>query len=450
MRERERPPIEELIARWRARPATPWEAVVGHAEAIARLQELAAKIALTPAERTRLGLRLGAGVVLTGRPGVGKSLLARAFATALGRDVVVPPTSELDAELVGELYRALDGTPTAVVIDEAESLIGDPDWHATNAAAQRALLAVLDGVAEHPDGAPITIALTTAGATHLSAAATRPGRLAPRLELDLPGAAERGELLGRVIEGLPGAETLSLERIVERTQGWSGAELAALPEQAVTRSLLLSPPGLREELVLAVVGERYVVRDPLPAERRDRLAISRHEAGHALWACLTWGSGAVASVRVTDRDGTTTLAEQVALRRRSGAELRLLAGFALAGAAAEHLLWGADGVTPGADRDRRDAADYLLSAHELTLPFDEELLEGPGAGRGAQAMRRARYDAVRGESARLWAEVVECLRPHADALPRLGDAILAASDMTLSGAALEVAIEAALDPRAPA
>ena len=446
MRKRKRPPIEELIGRWRVRADTPWDAIVGHSAAIARLQELAAKVTLDPAERRRLGLRLGAGVVIAGRAGVGKSLLARALVSSLGRDAILPVTAELDAELLTELYGALDGgAPTAIILDEAEAMIGDPDWHTTDQAAQRALLAALDGVAERPDEGPITIALTTADAAHLSSAATRPGRLAPRLELDLPSADERREILRRAIDGLPGAEGLDLERIAERTQAWSGAELVALPEQAITRSLCLpAPPGLRDELVLQVVGERYVVRDPLAAERRDPEAISRHEAGHALWARLTWGPGAVAAVRVSDRDGATTLVEAVAVRRRGRAELRLLAGLRLAGAAAEHLLWGADGVTQGAERDRREATDHLLAAYELALPLDQDVLEGIGYPRGAQAMRRDRYDAVRADAAHLWDEVVEDLRPHSAAIIRLGDALLAAPDMTLSGELLDAAIEAAL------
>ncbi len=434
------------MERWRIRPSTPWTDLVGHGAAIARLQEVVAKLRLPPAERRALGLRCGAGVVLTGRAGTGKSLLARATATALGRAAVVPPTAELDPALIGELYAALAAAePTVVILDEAEALIGDPDWHATDQAAQRALLAALDGVAERPEAAPITLALTTADAAHLSVAATRPGRLAPRIALDLPTREERREIVRRATEGLPGAATLDLARIAERTTTWSEAELAALPELAITRALLLpGAPSLRDELVLELIGERYLIRDPLAPERQDHAAIARHEAGHAIYGRLTWGPGAVTSVQVGERDGSTALAEPVAVRRRGPAELRRLAGLRFAGAAAEQLLFGRDGVTAGADQDRREATEQLTAAYELTHPHDEAVLEGPGWPHGAEAMRRARYEAVRSEAERLWDEVVEELRPQVGAITRLADALLAAPDRTLSGEVLAAAIEDAL------
>lgn len=446
MQPRRRPQIEALVERWRIQPATGWEAVVGHPAAVARLQELVAKLNLAPAERSRLGLHCGAGVVITGGPGLGKSLLARATATALGRPAIVPPTAELDAGLITELYAVLSGTePTVVILDEAEGLVGDPDWHTADQASQRALLAALDGVAERPDAGPVTIALTTADPTHLSAAATRPGRLAPRIALDLPSREERREIVRRAVGGLPGAETLDLERIAERTTAWSGAELAALPELAITRSLLLpGPPSVRDEIILELLSERYVVRDPLVPERREHEAIARHESGHAVWARRTWGPGAVASVQVGDRDGTTTLADHVVAHRRGPAQLRLLAGLRYAGAAAEHLLFGRDGVTAGADQDRRVATEHLVAAYELAHPLDEGVLEGMGWPHGAEAMRRARYEAVRADAEQLWGEVVEGLRPHMAAVARLAELLLSAPQMTLSGARLDSAIEDAL------
>ena len=63
-------PIAGLIERWRVQPRTQWAEIVGHERQIRRLRELAAKIALSPEERTRLGLRLGSGLVLTGPSGM--------------------------------------------------------------------------------------------------------------------------------------------------------------------------------------------------------------------------------------------------------------------------------------------------------------------------------------------------------------------------------------------
>lgn len=93
--------------------------------------------------------------------GVGKTLLARAVAGAVGRALIVPPVSEMTPGLIARLYSQLGRMePVVVVLDEAEPLIasphggGDPDL-------VRALCVVLDGL-ERPSRAPITLALTTA------------------------------------------------------------------------------------------------------------------------------------------------------------------------------------------------------------------------------------------------------------------------------------------------
>lgn len=458
MSERERPPIAELIERWRVSPSTSWDEVIGHEPQVLRLRELIAKLALPAEERKRLGLRVGSGVLISGAAGCGKTMLAKACATALGRDVIAPPSGELDAELIGDLYRALaeeSAEPTVVIIDEAEALVGHPDWHSTDEPAQRAFLHALDGV-NRPETGPVTIALTAASPEHLSDQACRPGRLAPRLSLEPPTAADRAELLARAVAGLPGAEALDGPKIVERTAGWTGAEIAGLVEESMTRSLLLgipgaptgSPPfdgpGLRTDVMLDVVAEHFVIRDPVTDDRRDDELSSRHEAGHSLWAHLTWGSGAVAVVDVHERGGTTTLADWVSARRPDRAELRRLAGLGFAGAAAEHLVFGRTGTSQGSAEDRAKATKLLDAVRRIGLPSDDETFEGGYQSRGSEAMRRARYEEVRLDADNLWDEVIETLRPHIDAIGRLGDAFLMAPGATLSGDELTVAIRTSL------
>ncbi len=454
MSELEPTPIAELVARWRTHPVTSYVDVVGHAPQIRRLRELAALLALDPAERARLRLRVGAGVVLSGAAGSGKTMLARAFAAELGRDVVAPPPGELDAERIDALYRALtdDPVPVAVLLDEAGSLVGDADWTGdVDRSAQRALAVALDGVSR-PEVGPVTIALTTIALAHLDDEITRPGRLSPRLELGRLSGAERAELLRRAVTGLPGAETLRLARLVERTVGWSGAEITGLVPEALTRSLLEGAPTLHEEALLAIVSERFVVRDPLPEGRRDPRLAAIHEAGHCLFAYLTWGrgpegQGPVAAVDLTERGGTTALADWVLERPGQSTRRDLLrsAGLSLAGAAAERIVRGVDGLSAGAEDDRQRATAALASVHALEVPFDEASLEGH-SGHGAHEMRAARFAAISSAAQQLWEEVLTTLAPHAHALLHLADALVAAPDQALSGAELEAAVAAALGP----
>ena len=212
----------------------------------------------------------------------------------------------------------------------------------------------------------------------------------------------------------------------------------------MTRSLLLDTPGLRTKIALDVVAERFVVRDPVPDDHRDDLLASRHEAGHTLYAHLTWGPGAVAVVDIHERGGMTSVADWVAARRRDTAELRRNAGLGMAGAAAEFLVWGRDGRASGSEGDRAHVTELLDACHQVRLPFDEDTIEGGHQSRGSESMRLARYEAIRLDATSLWDEVVERLRPHTNAIAVLGDKFLRAPGATLSGGELTAAIGSAL------
>src|SRR5680860_1472445 len=109
--------MARLIDSWRYRgPRVPWEAIVGHGPQITRCRELVEKLRRSPDELALLRIRVGAGLVISGPAGVGKSLMARALATALDRDVIVPPTGELTAATIRRLYAQLakDDRPVLV------------------------------------------------------------------------------------------------------------------------------------------------------------------------------------------------------------------------------------------------------------------------------------------------------------------------------------------------
>ena len=106
-------------------------------------------------------------------------------------------------------------------------------------------------------------------------------------------------------------------------------------------------------------------------------------------------------------------------------------------------------MTKGSESDRTEATQQLDLARRMRLGFDEDVLEGRHVSRGSEAMRRARYEAVRLDAANLWDEVVERLRPYVGAINQLGDAFLAAPGATLSGDEVTQAILAAVEASDP-
>jgi len=437
--------VAALIESWRYRgPAVSWDAVVGHAPQVRRCQEIVEALRRPEADLERLRIRLGRGILLAGAAGVGKTLMARAIAGAIGRAVIAPPVSEMTPGLIARLYAQLARMdPVVVVLDEAERVICN-GFSSGEEDLVRALCVALDGL-ERPNRAPITLALTTANEYQLSPTATRPGRLSPRLDLGLPTADERRVLLDRAIDGLPILGTIDRDLVVERTGSWSGAEIAVAVEEAMSRSLLTRTDALTAENLLAIVGERYVIADPSPRRLVHEERTARHEAAHALYAHRRW-PGAVAMVSLRgEQPGTTSLDEERLDTIDTAAGFRDLAGMALAGLAAEMLLYGAEGVSSGSSADQAKATGWLLRSREVAMPYDRDVLErGQESDRGSERMRAALHAAVEDDAARLLAEVVAELAPHRLAIESLAEAVLAADDLTLSGADLTAAIEAAL------
>ena len=174
------------------------------------------------------------GVLLTGVPGTGKSLIAKSIATSWGMALVAMDTGRLHGSFVGEseqrLSAALEAveamSPVVLWIDEIEKAFSS-NRDSDGGASSRVLGVILRWLQERPDG--VFVVATCNDVTALPPELTRRGRFDEIFFVDLPGPVEREAVLSAQLRNRgwdPGH--FDLTPVIEVTEGFSGAELESV------------------------------------------------------------------------------------------------------------------------------------------------------------------------------------------------------------------------------
>jgi AAA+ superfamily predicted ATPase len=235
------------------------------------------RVAFSP-EAQRFGLPLPRGVLLVGPQGTGKSLTAKAIAHSWSMPLLRLDVGRLFAGLVGAseartremIQRAEAMAPCVLWIDEIDKGFGG-DSRSDGGTSQRVLGTVLTWMAEKTSA--VFVVATANGVERLPAELLRKGRFDEIFLLDLPSAEERRAILDLQLRRRRPDHAISLEVLVDRTAGFSGAEL----EQTVIEALHLAFAAGRDisEADLIAAASQVV---PLVRTAREQLEALQHWA----------------------------------------------------------------------------------------------------------------------------------------------------------------------------
>ncbi|MBM4403025.1 MAG: ATP-dependent zinc metalloprotease FtsH [Candidatus Cloacimonetes bacterium] len=342
--------------------------VAGVDEAKEELQEIV-QFLKDPKRFQRLGGRIPRGVLLIGRPGTGKTLLAKAVSGEAGVPFFSISGSDFVEMFVGvgaarvrDLFeQAKKKAPCIAFIDEIDAVgrhrgTGLGGGHDEREQTLNQLLVEMDGF--EPNDSVIIIAATNRP-DMLDSALLRPGRFDRQVTVDLPDIKGRTEILRVHSSRVPLGADVHLELIARGTPGFSGADLANIVNEAA-----LIAAGKNKKQIEMIDFEEAKDKLILGKEKKSRLIpedekqmIAYHEIGHVLTSVFQEKVEPVHKVSIIPR-GFTGGATHYLLTDKSNysrSYLQQILVSLMGGRVAEEIVFGE--LTTGAGNDIERCTD---------------------------------------------------------------------------------------------
>lgn len=347
--------------------------VAGCKEAKEELKEIV-DFLKSPKKFLDIGARIPKGVILTGAPGTGKTLLARAVAGEasvpffhLSGSEFVEMFVGVGASRVRDLFKmAKRAAPAIIFVDEIDAIGrtrggGFGGGNDEREQTLNQILVEMDGF--EPNDKVIVMAATNRPDV-LDPALIRPGRFDRKVMIDLPDRADREAILQIHAAKKPLAEDINLKLIAERTPGFSGADIYSLMNEG---AILAARENRKKIFQFDLI--RAIEKVMLGPERKSHLLSKKekeitayHEAGHALVASVLPFADPVHKVSIIARGtagGYTLKLPLEEKRLQSKKEFIDDIAMSLGGYVAEQMMFG--DITTGPSSDLKVATNLARS-----------------------------------------------------------------------------------------
>lgn len=347
-----------------------------------------------PAKFTKVGARIPKGVLLEGRPGTGKTLLAKAVAGEAGVPFFSISGSDFVEMFVGvgasrvrDLFmNAKNNAPCIVFIDEIDAVArkrgtGMGGGHDEREQTLNQLLVEMDGFGVNEG---IIVMAATNRVDILDPAILRPGRFDRKITVSVPDIGGREEILKVHAKNKPLAEDVDLKQIAQTTAGFTGADL----ENLLNESAILAAKENRGYVKQEDIKKAFI-KVGIGAEKKSRIISDKekkitayHEAGHAILFHVLPDVGPVYTVSIIPTGVgaagyTMPLPERDEMFMTKGQMLQDIM-VSLGGRIAEEIIFG--DITTGASSDikkatkvaRRMVTRFGMSEHIGPINYDDD------------------------------------------------------------------------------
>merc|ERR1711868_319222 len=254
-----------------------YDDVGGARKQMAQIREMVELPLRHPGLFKAIGVKPPRGILLFGPPGTGKTLIARAVANETGAFFFLINGPEIMSKMAGEsesnLRKAFEeaekNAPSIIFIDEIDSIA--PKREKTNGEVERRivsqLLTLMDGLKQR---AHVIVMAATNRPNSIDPALRRFGRFEREVDIGIPDAVGRLEILRIHTKNMKLADDLDLEQVAAETHGHVGADLAALCSEAALQQI-------REKMDLIDLED-----ESIDAEVLDSLAVTMENFRYAM------------------------------------------------------------------------------------------------------------------------------------------------------------------------
>ncbi len=322
-----------------------------------------------PKKYTDMGARVPKGILLYGKPGTGKTLLARAVAGEAGVPFFYSTGSDFVEMFVGvgagrvrDMFETVrKHSPSILFLDEIDAIGRQRGTGLGGGNDEREQ--TLNQILVEMDGFSKTESVIVIAATNrvdiLDPALLRPGRFDRQIQVNAPDVKGREEILKVHARNKKVSTTVDYKAVAHQTPGFTGADL----ENVMNEAALLAARENKAEIDMPLIGEAIdrVLMGPSKKSKvisqKEKEIVAYHEAGHCVIGTLLSNADTVQKVTIIPRGeagGYNLMGpkEEETFLYTKNQLIERITGF-LGGRTAEELIFGE--ITTGASNDMENA-----------------------------------------------------------------------------------------------
>lgn len=360
-------------------PNTTFDDIAGHVEVKIRLKEIASLLKDT-SELRRFDATVPKGMLLYGKPGTGKTMLASALANYAELPFIYTTANKLidhgsgNLETMKDIFkRAKDYSPSIIFIDEFDTFQKRQSTNGSRAIINE-LLTQIDGFDNKSDETVFIIAATNFK-DDIDDALLRPGRIELHMEIPTLDKEGREYFINKILKK-PSSKNIDKSKLIMYTAGFTGAELKKVANESALYAIRNDLKEISEEIIIEQINiEKYGRRLTNKSILEEIDETAYHEAGHAIISKVLMPNVKIEQITITPRDNTlgfVSFDSENNYSNLSKSDLENKIAISFAGRIAQIKQFDVDGFDTGASNDLKQAtrlAYYMVA----NLGMDENI-----------------------------------------------------------------------------